>query len=116
MATLARRIVKYALAAPGANTAFPTAITPNHHGSHFRVWVALTTASVFNMRVTDGTTAYVNGLNGSVALAAGDVYQFDVPCPKTTDGASGGTALSYNFEIETDSVVRMLVVDEVTSA
>lgn len=104
---------KYALAAPGANTdIFSTALAPNHNGSCFRVAVVLTTASVFNFTVTNGTTGYTVGLNNSVALAAGDMYIFEFPAPKFSS-LGGSTALSYNFQVETDSIVNMLVVDEI---
>ena len=95
----------YAISAPGANTnIFSTSITPVYNASAFRVTISLTTASVVNLRVTDGTTAYDLGLNQSVALNAGDLYVFNF-------GVSN--SLTYNFRVETDGVIRMLFVDEV---
>ena len=95
----------HAIAAPGANTnIFSTSLTPVYQCSAFRVTVALTTASVFNVVMTDGTTSYTNGLNASAALQAGDLYTF-------TFGVHNGN--TYNFQIETDGVVRILQVDEI---
>lgn len=103
----------YAKAAPGANTNILTnnikIETPG--SAALRITVALTTASVFNMRVTDGTTAYDLGLNNSVALAAGDLYTFTVAALKHNES---GVELEYNFQVETDSVIRLLVVEEIT--
>ncbi len=103
----------YALAAPGANTnILATSLQPIHIGSHFRVSVALTTSSVFNVITTDGTTAYTTSLNGATALAAASVYEFKIPAPKFKT-IGGSTAMSYNFQVATDSVIRMLMVEEV---
>ncbi len=102
----------YALAAPGANTNIITPITPGPNASAFRVTVALTTSSVFNVRVTNGTTAYTLGLNGSVALAAGDLYTF-VFGVRATSTQTGTTALTYSFQVETDSVINYLLVEEI---
>ena len=110
------RILKakaYALAAPGANTnMLSTDVAIETAGSAaLRVTVSLTTSSVFNLRVTDGTTAYDIGLNGSVALNAGDLYTFTFGALKSN---SAGVALAYNFRVETDSVIRFLCVEEIT--
>lgn len=107
----------YAGAAPGANTnILATSVKVSAHASAIRVTVCLTTSSVFNVQTTDGTTAYVNGLNASVALNAGDVYTFTFGARryKSQPYTDGTTAeLSYNFQVETDSVIRFLFVDEV---
>lgn len=96
---------QYALAAPGANTSFPaTGFVPKARGSAFRVTIALTTSSVLNVHMTDGTTAYVQGLNASAALNAGDLYTFTF---------SVDPDLTYKFQVETDSVIRQLIVDEI---
>lgn len=106
MADLARLGSLYAAAAPGANTSvFATSLTPHATASALRIGVSLATTSVFNMYVTDGTTAYTQGLNGSVALAAGDFYCLGpIPC---------SSGLTYNFRVETDSVIQTLYVDEI---
>lgn len=106
-------VTEYAKAAPGANTTFSTFKVSPVCGM-VRITVALTTSSVLNLTVTDGTTAYVLGLNGSVALAAGDVYSWVLPLRYTSNGDDGGTGLTYGFQVETDSVVRLLFVDLVT--
>ena len=99
---------KYALAAPGANTnMLSTGLTSAYPVSAFRVTVRLATASVFNLHTTDGTTAYVTGLNNSVALAAGDLYTFSF-------GVNNG--LTYNFQVETDGIISILQVDEIPGA
>lgn len=98
---------RYNLAAPGANTNILAAnATPETPGSSaFRVTVALAVASVFNVRVTDGTDAFTWGLNESVALNAGDLYTF-------TFGVQKG--LSYNFQVETDGIIQFLLCEEIT--
>ncbi len=109
---------QYALAAPGANTTFPTVasggIKFSNRASRARVFVSLTTASVLNYTVTDGTTAYVIGLNNSVALAAGDSYEFEFDVGYSVDGSEAGTRLTYGFQLETDGVVRQIIVTEIT--
>ena len=100
--------------APGANTnILTTSLKVSESACAIRITVCLTTGSVFNMQTTDGTTAYVNGLNGSTALNAGDVYTFTVGARRYSS-QTGTTELSYNFQVETDSVIRFLFVEEVT--
>lgn len=95
----------YSGSAPGANTDILAAdVEPQIRGSVFRVTVCLSTESVFNVTTTDGTTAYTNGLNSSTALNAGDVYMFAFGTREDID---------YNFQVETDSVIRFLYVEEV---
>lgn len=107
-------VTQYALAAPGANTnMLATSFKVSESASALRITVCLTTGSVFNLHVTDGTTAYVNGLNASAALNAGDVYTFTVGARRMSS-QTGTTELSYNFQVETDSVIRFLFVEEIT--
>lgn len=106
-------VTAYALAAPGANTTFGSFKVSPVAGM-VRITISLTTASVLNLTVTNGTTAYVIGLNNSIALAAGDLYGFVVPLRYTSNGDDAGTVLTYGFQVETDSVVRLLFVDLVT--
>lgn len=109
---------KYALAAPGANTSFGEFVLSGE-ASQVRITVSLTTASVLNLHVTDAAspTAYDLGLNGSVALAAGDLYSWTFGLPKSADGTlTAAKALTYSFQVETDSVVRLLCVDEIIGA
>lgn len=114
-AVAARLYEAYALAAPGANTSFPTAgFTFSRRASRARVFIVLTTASVLNYRVTDGTTAYINGLNASAALNAGDAYEFEFDVQYSSDGSETGTLLTYFLQVETDSVVRQVLVTELT--
>ena len=122
-ATGSRMYSAYAQAAPGANT---NIIATGHQiasvaglrfarkASRVRVFVVLTTGSVFNYTVTNGTTAYTNGLNASAALNAGDAYEFEFSVEATDDGTETGNALTYNFQVETDSVIRQLIVTEIT--
>lgn len=106
MADLIVRASEFAKAAPGANTnILSESITPKMGGA-FRVTVVLAVASVFNVRASNGSTAYTWGLNRSVALSAGDIYTF-------TFGVV--PAESYNFQVETDGIIQKLQVDEVTS-
>lgn len=106
-------VTEYAKAAPGANTTFSTFKVSPVCGM-VRITVAVTTSTVLNLTVTDGSTAYVLGLNGSVALAASDLYSFVVPLRYTSNGDDGGTVLTYGFQVETDSIIRILWVDLVT--
>ncbi len=97
------RATTFGLAAPGANTDILSAdLTPQMAG-FFVVSVSLTTSSVFNVTETQGATTYTNGLNKSNALNAGDKYVFTFPV---------NAATAYNFQIETDGVVRELTVME----
>lgn len=101
---LSIRSLTFGLAAPGANTdILSTALTPTY-GAAWRVTVCLTTSSVFNMTITQGSTTFTCGINSSVALNAGDLYSF-------TLGVN--PANSYNFQVETNSVIRILQIDEV---
>lgn len=99
--------------APGANTnILSSSLTPGPNASAYRVTVCLATASVFNVRVTNGTTAFTMGLNASAALNAGDLYTFTFGVRKNST-QTGTTALSYNFQVETDGVINYLLVDEI---
>ena len=103
---LSIRSDNFTIAAPGANAdILTTAVTPTY-GCALRVTVVLATASVFNVTVTRSGTTYTCGLNESVALTAGDMYTF-------TFGAS--TSNAYNFRVETNGVINVLQVDEVSS-
>jgi len=96
----------YDLAAPGANTDIFTAVTPKDGVYAWRVTVALTTSSVFNVSATDGTTPHAWGLDASGALNAADLYSFE---------HSVSPGVSYSYQIETDGVVEYLAVDELVS-
>lgn len=91
------------IAAPGANTnMLATSVVPAHVGK-MRVTIRLATASVLNVIIVlSDTTSVTCGLNGSAALAAGDLYSFEFGC-------HGGN--SYNFQVETDGVISVLQVD-----
>lgn len=107
------RSVNYNVSAPGVNTnilatgltpIYPKSIGVGNEASVFRVTVVLATGSVFNYTVTNGTTAFTVGLNASAALNAGDEYVFDIPVHST---------YTYNFQVETDGVIRILWVQEI---
>lgn len=92
-------------AAPGANTnILATAISPYDTASTFRVTVVLAVASVFNFTVTSGTTTFTVGLNASAVLNAGDAYTFNFGVRST---------YTYNFQVATDGIIRLLLVEEV---
>ena len=100
-----RRATKFNLAAPGANTAILTSnLTPAEGATLIRVGVALAAGSVFNITATDGATAHKWGLNASAALQAADYYSFEVVADRT---------LAYNFEVETDGIIELLIVDDI---
>lgn len=103
----------YALAAPGANTNIVTPFSVSESAVALRVTVCLTTGSVFNVRVTDGSTAYTMGLNASAALNAGDIYTFTFGARRYSS-QTGTTELTYSFQVETNGIINMLFVEEVT--
>lgn len=95
----------FTIAAPGANTnILSTSLTPSM-GGYFQVFVVLATGSVFNMTETRSGTTYTVGLNKSTALVAGDGYTFSFPVSSSS---------AYNFQVETDGVIRILRVVEVS--
>lgn len=90
--------------APGAETdILDDNLTPQY-GAAWRITVCLATASVFNVTITQGSTTFTCGVNSSVALNAGDLYSF-------TMGVNPDN--SYNFQVETDGIIRILQIDEV---
>lgn len=100
-----QRFRGYNLPAPGANTnILPEDLPAGIGASAYIINVVLGTASVFNVRVTDGTTPFTWGLNSSLTLSAGDLFSFSLPVQE---------GLQYNFQVETDGVVQLLNVDEV---
>lgn len=99
------RFVGHGVAAPGANTdIIGSDITPDRNGA-FRVTVVLATASVLNVMIDDGTNSYACGLNESNALQAGDLYTFTFSVAKQN---------GYNFQVETNGIIQVLQVDEVS--
>ena len=107
MSGLLPLVRRHAIAAPGADTnILTTGIIPKEDGV-MCVTVCLTTGSVFNVTITDGTTSYVNGLGASAALNSGDMYTFCFGCL---------TSLTYNFQVETNSVIRELHVFVMTNS
>lgn len=96
----------YNISAPGANTnIISTSLTPYEKVSTMRVTVVVATTSVFNVTMTQGATTFTCGLNSSVALVSGDLYTFNFEC---------GSDTTYNFQVETDSIIRVLEVSEVS--
>lgn len=101
-------------AAPGANTDIVSAGITVPEGGALRISVSLATASVFNLMVTAaGGTQRAIGLNQSVALNAGDGYTFPWSAIKVDQN---GAAVTYNFQVETNGIIRYLVVELVTGA
>lgn len=111
----------YATSAPGANTNIPlvdalgasgTTFKVGPNASAIRVTVCLTTTSVFDLRVTNGTTAYTQHFNGGTALTASCLYTFTIGARRySTQNAD--VELSYAFRVATDSVIEQLLVEEV---
>ena len=101
----AARYTGYNVAAPGPNTAICGGIKFGPNASACRVTV---------VTCTDGTTPHKWGLNGVTALTAGDLFTFVFAVRSTDDGLDTGTDLTYDFEVETDGVIEILLVDEVT--
>lgn len=104
--------VKHALAAPGADTNMVTAFTPGASTNYLEVQISLATASILDLRVTDGTTAYSIALNNGVALNASQLYRFDVLCAHV----AGSTTLTYSLRVRTNGVIQNLVIREVVGA
>ena len=113
----------YALAAPGAATNMlsattnadgTTGLTPSALANAYRITVSLATTSVFNVYVTDGTTAYTQSLNDGTALTAGRLYTFTFGVSRTKQ--DGTTTLTYQFRVATDGIIQTLLVDEVSGA
>lgn len=112
----------YAGAAPGANTSIPftdangdaaTTFKVSEHASAIRITVCLTTGSVLDLYVTNGTTAYTQHLNGGTALTASCIYTFTVGARRYST-QNGSTELTYALRVATDSVIQTLLVEEVT--
>lgn len=100
--------------APGANTGITGGIKFGANASACRVTVALTTSSVFNVTCTDGSTTHKWNLNDGTALGAAKLKTFTFAVRATDDGTESGTALTYDFEVETDGVIETLLVEEIT--
>jgi len=119
-----RKATKFLLAAPGANTDFVTDFTVAKHCTSLRIAVCLATSSVLNLMMVDAGATSANvlaaGLNGNVALTAGALYTFSVPVTRTEDGeaddATGSNVINYNFQVETNGVINLLIVDEMVGA
>ena len=94
-------------AAPGADTnILTTAITPQYFGA-LRITIVLATASVVNYTEARSGTTFTCGLNSSVALNAGDAYTFVFDCSPSS---------TYNFQVETNGIIRLLKVSEIPAA
>ena len=109
------------LAAPGANTSF-AAFVMGRYDAGVRITISLTTASVLNLISTDGTTAYTSGLKDSETLSAADEHVINVPAlPVNKPGTGLGTgtaavAMAYALQVETDSVIRYVRIDELLTS
>ena len=101
------RADQFDVAAPGANTnILNDSLTPTAT-CLMRVTVALNAASVFNVTFTRGGSTRTFGLNGSVALAANDLYIFDF---------NVSVLDVINFQVETDTIIRKLHVSEIQNS
>ena len=101
------------MAAPGANTDILGSNLTLKEGGAWRITVGLTTSSIFNVVITDGTTSHVLGLNSSSALNAADLYTFTFGGSPIESNSGNSNTLSINFQVETDSVIEYLIVEEV---
>lgn len=96
-------VTGYNIAAPGANTnILDASLTPKRAG-WFHGSIVLNTSSVVNYTVSDGTTTFTVGLDESSTIPAGDAYQF---------GFAVHPNFSYNFQVETNGIIRQIVVFE----
>lgn len=102
------------IAAPGANTDIITGgITPSV-GCALRFTVCLATAGVFNiMFQKTGGTQRAGGCQLSAALNAGDFYTFEIGAsPQTIPNSGDRVAVTYNAQVETNGIIRYLLVEE----
>ncbi len=102
----------HAGSAPGANTDIFTAKSVGPNASAIRLTICLTTSSVVDVRVTDGSTAYSQHLNGGTALTAACLYTFTFGARRFANNSSS-TLLTYSIRVATDSVIQTLNVEEV---
>ena len=110
--TVIRRIQRFNLAAPGADTNIFTAIVPRDNSGIWRISIALTVSSTLNLSVTDGTTTHILALNGNVPLTAASMFNFSIGVTRQDQSNNN---LSYSLQIGTDGVVEFLIIDELTS-
>ena len=112
----------YAIAAPGANTDIPfvdaggaaaTTFKVSPSATAVRVTVAVTTGGVFDLRVTNGTTAYTIHFNAGTALTAAVLYTFTFGARRFST-TNGTTELTYSFRVATDSIINYLMAEEVS--
>lgn len=101
------RFAGFNITAPGVDTNVPNVGVKPGPAALLRITIALTTSSVVNLSVTDGSTTHVWGLNSSTALNAADLYVFEL-------GAMHG--LTYDVQVETDGVIEILLIDEILGA
>ena len=92
------------ISAPGANT---DAITDVNWGSRrvCRLTIQCATSTVVNLMVTRSSTEKALAMNDNAALTAAALYVFDIP------GLDSGDLV--NVQVETDSVIDILALDEV---
>ena len=105
---------KFNVSAPGANTDFLTDFTPGTAVSALRITICLSTSSVLNLCVTNGTTEHKMALNSGTPLVANAVYTFTCGVRRTQDGTEDGTQLTYNLQVATDSVIEYVMVEGVS--
>lgn len=88
----------------GATTA--TSYTPSVD-CYIAVSIVVATASVVNMTETYSGTTFTYGLERSATVSSGDLFGWSlIPV---------FTACTYNFQVETDSIIRRLAIVELQS-
>ena len=101
---ITRILDRFNLAAPGADTDIEAnELIPAEGVTIFRIQFSPTVATVLNIMETRSGTTFAGGLNSSAAVGAGDVAIFDVLV---------SDASTYNFQIETNGIIRQLKVAE----
>lgn len=111
------RLFYFNRAAPGANTdiiangitnlvnsvSTATSLTPTVD-CYFAISVVLATASVFNMTETISGSTFTYGIDVSTSLSSGDLFGWSlIPV---------FTVATYNFQVETNGIIRRLSVSE----
>lgn len=112
---IVRRFEVFDLDAPGTDTdIMATYLAPGPGGYRFRVQIALASGGVVNVisKGSGGTPSLTWGLNESVAIAAGDLAEFEHAVQLTPVGGGG---ITYNYQIESATGVQCLIVDELVA-
>lgn len=111
MKGLLLRACAFNVSAPGQNTDILSSDLSVKEACTVNVTVALSTGSVFNVVISDGTNSHTIGL-GSGALDADEIHNLSFQIAPAESNSGSDNDLSFNFQVATDSVIELLVVSE----